>query len=166
LRPARARHNEQKDSNNVNIKLAAATLGAAIMIAGAPAFASAADMQTGPIHIESLQFSGGSLSNSDDDSIVVPGFAAIAFTNEYASPATDVVFALSNNGYVIDRFNDAGTFTPGVTIKHQFAENQPGDDIRVAVEEATFADGTVWHNPDVVPAPQPLPEVGVQANQF
>jgi hypothetical protein len=36
----------ERNGNNVNIKLAAATLGAAIILAGSPAFA--ADMQSGP----------------------------------------------------------------------------------------------------------------------
>ena len=49
----------------MNIKLAAATLGAALLIAGAPAFASAADMQSGPIHINRYLVSKG-----DNESLV------------------------------------------------------------------------------------------------
>jgi hypothetical protein len=150
----------------VNFKHAALTVGAALIIAGAPAFASAADMQSGPIHIDGLQIIGGDTTDANDDAIIVPGSAAIAFTNEYTSPATHVVFALETNGFVVDRFDDAGSFAPGVMINHRFAENQARNDMRVAVEQATFADGTVWNNPDVVGAPEPQTPVGVAANRF
>jgi hypothetical protein len=151
----------------MNIKHLAATLGAALIIAGAPAFASAADMQSGPIHINNLQIFGGAGTNSNDDTIIVPASAAIAFTNEYSSPATNVVFALETNGFVVDRFTDAGSFAPGVLINHRFAENQASDDMRVTVEQATFADGTVWNNPDIAGVPQPQAPVGVGAsNRF
>jgi hypothetical protein len=137
----------------VNIKCVTATLAAALIIAGSPVLASAADMQSGPIHINALSFSGGFSSDSDgDEANLLPGFANISFTNQNAVKATDVVFALETNGFVIDRFNDVGSFTPGVTIHHSFPESQPNDTMRVAVAEATFADGTVWQNPDV-PAP-------------
>jgi hypothetical protein len=148
----------------VNIKLAAATLGAALLIAGAPAFASAADMQSGPIHINSLQIFPGDSTDGNDDTIIVPASAAIAFTNEYAAPATHVVFVLETNGFVVDRFEDVGSFASGVTINHRFAENQASDDMRVAVEQATFADGTVWNNPDVASVPKPETPVGVAAS--
>jgi hypothetical protein len=149
----------------VNLKHAAATIGAALIIASAPAFASAADIQSGPIHINSLEIFGGDTSDGNDDTIIVPASAAIAFTNEYAAPATHVVFALEINGSVVDRFDDAGSFATGVTIKHRFAENQASDDMRVSVEQATFADGTVWNNPDIVGVPEPQTPVGVAATR-
>jgi hypothetical protein len=149
----------------VNIKRATATLGAALILAGAPAFASAADMQTGPIHIDNVQLYGGTFADSNEDSTgFVPGSAAISFTNQFGSPATEIVFVLETNGFVIDRFDDIGTFAAGATIKHAFAENQRGDDMRVAVEKAVFADGTVWQNPDVAEAPEANPAVGVVPN--
>jgi hypothetical protein len=158
--------NAERSVHTVNIKLATATLGAAIILAAAPAFASAADFQSGPIRIDSVQVSGGTTTDDNDSTVIVPGSAAIAFTNQYSSPATDVVFALETNGYVVDRFDDVGSFAPGVAIKHRFSENRPSDDMRVAVEQATFADGTVWHNPDVAPAPQDPTPVGVEATRF
>jgi hypothetical protein len=137
----------------VNLKRVTATFAAALIIAGAPALASAADMQSGPIHINGLTFSGGFSSDADgDEATFLPGFANISFTNQNALTATDVVFALETHGYVIERFNDVGSFAPGVAIHHSFPETQPDDTMRVAVAEATFADGTVWQNPDV-PAP-------------
>jgi hypothetical protein len=146
----------------VNIKLAAATLGAALILAGSPAFA--ADMQSGPIHIDNVAVYGGTMSNSNTDNIITPGTAAIAFTNTYSFPATEVIFALETNGYVADRFDDVGSFAAGVTINHKFGENESGSGLRVAVEKATFADGTVWVNPDVPQATPADTTVGVAVN--
>jgi len=145
----------------VNIKLAAATLGAALILAGSPAFAS--DMQSRPIHIDNVQVFGGNTSDANDNTIVLPGSTAISFTNHYGVPATDVVFTVQNQGYVVDRFNDVGSFATGVTIKHKFAENQANPEMRVAVEKATFADGSVWVNPDVAQSMQADATVGVAA---
>jgi hypothetical protein len=146
----------------VNIKRVTATFAAALIIAGSPALSSAADTQSGPIHINQLSFSGGFSSDADgDEATILPGFAIISFTNQSAVKATDIVFALETNGYVTDRFNDVGSFAPGVAIHHSFPETQPSDTMRVAVAQASFADGTVWKNPDV-PAPQePNPNVGI-----
>jgi hypothetical protein len=147
----------------VNIKLATAALGAALVLAGSPAFASAADgMQSGPIRIDNVQIYG--MAVSDDENMNVPAYAAVAFTNQYDSPATDVVFVLENNGFVIDRFDDAGSFAKGVTIHHRFPESQPAIDQRVAVERVSFADGTVWTNSAVSVAPQPDAPSGVRVD--
>jgi hypothetical protein len=146
----------------VNLKLATATLGAALILAGSPAFA--AGMQSGPVHIDSVALYGGNTSNSNADNIITPGSAAIAFTNTYNFPATEVVFALETQGYVVDRFDDVGSFANGVTIKHKFGENQMSSDMRVAVEKVTFADGTVWQNPDVPQLTQPDTTIGVAVN--
>jgi hypothetical protein len=145
----------------VNIKLATATLGAALLLAGSPAFASAADMQAGPIHIQNVQIYGQVLSYDEND--IVPVSAAITFKNEYNAPATDIVFALQSNGVVVRSFHDVGTFSKGVTIKHRFPDNQAGGDQRVAVAHATFADGTVWSSSEVSVGPAPTSSVGVPA---
>ena len=146
----------------MNIKLATATLGAALILAGSPAFA--ADVQSGPIHIDNVAIYGGNTTNSNDDNIITPGSAAIAFTNQYNFAATEVVFALETNGYVADRFDDVGSFATGVTINHKFSENESNSAMRVAVEKATFADGTVWVNPDVPQSTQADTTVGVAVN--
>jgi hypothetical protein len=147
----------------VNVKHAAAALGAALILAGSPAFASAAEgMQSGPIRIDNVQLYG--MAVSDDENMNVPAYAAVAFTNEYDAPATEVVFVLETNGFVIDRFDDVGTFGKGVTIHHRFAENRSGIDQRVAVERASFADGTVWTNSAVSDAPQPDAVSGVRVD--
>lgn len=151
----------------MNFKRVTATLGAALILAAVPAFASAADMQTDPIHIDDVQLYGGTFQDSSEDSVgFSPGSTSISFTNQYGSPATEVVFVLETNGYVIDRFDDIGNFAAGATIKHAFAENQRGDNMRVAVEKAVFADGTVWRNPDVAQAPDEAPAVGVAPSRF
>jgi hypothetical protein len=146
----------------VNIKLATATLGAALILAGSPAFA--ADMQSGPIHINNVAVYGGNTSDANADNIITPGSAAIAFTNQYNFPATEVIFAVETQGYVADRFDDVGSFATGVTINHKFGENESGSDMRVAVEKATFADGTVWVNPDVPQSTHANATVGVAVN--
>jgi hypothetical protein len=134
----------------VKIKLATATLGAALILAGAPALALAANMQSGPIHINQLNLSGGTFSNGDgSETNILPRTAAISFTNRDGATANDVVFALENNGYVVDNFNDVGSFAPGVTINQRFPETQSTGGIRVAVAKATFNDGSVWVNPEV-----------------
>jgi hypothetical protein len=152
----------RKNGNNVNIKLATATLGAALILAGSPAFA--ADMQSGPIHIDNVAVYGGNTTKFDGDNIYAPGLAVIAFTNQYNSPATEVVFVLENQGYVVDRIDDVGSFATGAAIKHTFGEDQSGSEMRVAVEKATFADGTVWVNPDVPQSKQADTTPGIAVN--
>jgi hypothetical protein len=146
----------------MNLKLATATLGATLILAGSTAFA--ADVQSGPIHIDSVQVHGGITSDANDNTIIVPGSTAISFTNQYALPATDVVFVVENHGAIVDRFDDAGSFATGVTINHEFAENEAGPELRVAVEKATFADGTVWANPAVAQSTQPDTTIGIAAS--
>jgi hypothetical protein len=146
----------------VNIKLATATLGAALILAGSPAFA--ADMQSGPIHINNVAVYGGNTPDANADNIITPGSAAITFTNQYNFPATEVVFALETQGYVADRFDDVGSFASGVTIKHTFGERELNSEMRVAVEKATFADGTVWVNHDVPQSTKADTTVGVAVN--
>jgi hypothetical protein len=146
----------------VKIQLFTATVGAAILLAGGPAFASASTDTTGPIQINNVQAHGGASEDNDGSFNFVPASLSIDFKNESNSPATSVVFALENNGYVIGRFDDRGTFAKGTAIKHTFAVNQTGANETVAVAEATFADGTVWHNPAVALERQPAVPEGLQ----
>jgi hypothetical protein len=148
----------------VNIKLATAILGAALILGGSQAFA--ADTQSGPIHINQLTLSGGYSADADgDEATILPGFANISFTNQGTATATDVVFAIETHGFVVDRFNDVGSFAPGVTIHHSFPETQPTGNMRVAVAKATFADGVVWQNPDVPAPPEENTGVGVAVSR-
>ena len=151
----------------MNIKLATATLGAALILAGAPALASAANIQSGPIHINRVKVSGGTFSDADgSETTILPGMVAISFTNRNAATANDVVFAVEDNGYVAKRINDVGMFSTGTTINHSFPETNPTDGMRVAVARATFDDGSVWVNPEV---PEPLTldtHVGVPVSRY
>lgn len=124
-----------------------ATLGAALLLAGAPGLASAQDSQA-PVRIDNVQLVSQSISEHQ----FTPISAEVSFTNEGPSPATAVEFALeSDSGFVLDSFNDVGTFTPGVTIRHSFPDNDSADaGQRVAVAKVTFANGTVWTNPELV----------------
>jgi hypothetical protein len=156
----------RKRKTPVNINRVAAILSVSLLVAGSPALASAADMQSGPIHINQVYLSGGYSADADgDEATYLPGAANVSFTNESATTATDVVFALETHGYVFNRFNDVGSFAPGVAIHHRIPETELTDDIRVAVARATFVDGTVWQNPDV-PAPLEVnTNVGVAASR-
>jgi hypothetical protein len=147
--------------STVKIQLLTATVGAAILLAGAPAFAAPTDT-TGPIQINNVQAHGGASEDNDGSFNFIPASVSISFKNQSNSPATSVVFALENNGYVVGRFDDRGSFAKGTAIEHKFALNQTGANESVAVAEATFADGTVWHNPAVALEQQPVAPEGVQ----
>lgn len=140
-----------------------ATLGAALLLAGAPALASA-DTQAGPIRVDAVQL----ISQSTSEYNTAPIAARISFTNEGSSPATDIVFALeSDSGYVLDTYNDAGSFAPGVAVHHSFNDHNPSSEgQRVAVAKATFADGSVWTNPDVALVPESRPADSVAVTSY
>jgi hypothetical protein len=148
----------------VNTKLATAILGAALIFTGSPVFA--ADVQSGPIHIDHVTVYGGNTMNSNGDNVYNPGSATITFTNQDNVAATEVIFALETHGYVLRRLDDVGSFATGVTIKHRFGENESAPELRVAVERATFADGSAWLNPDVPQLTQADTTVGVAVSPF
>jgi hypothetical protein len=130
----------------MNFKSAAATLGAAILIAGSPVLASAAPVQPSPIRLDSVQIAPTYGTFQD----FFPGLVAVSFTNEATVPVTSIVFDVENGGKVIHRIKDAGTFANGQTIKHTFnyPDNQTNYDPQLAVESVTFADGSTWTNTD------------------
>jgi hypothetical protein len=130
-----------------NTSSLASAVAAALLLAATPVLASAA--QTGPIRIDSFQITDQSLS----EHAVVPVGATIAFTNTNDSPATDVVLGLQSDGAVVDQVEETGTFAKGVTIKHYFGTDVTDNAEQVAVLKATFADGSVWTNPDLAVEP-------------
>jgi hypothetical protein len=150
----------------MKLNLATATIGAALLLAGAPASAMTAGVQSGPIHIDNVAVYGNDRLNENGGYTGLPGTATIAFTNQNDLPATEVVFVLETHGYVLDRFYDVGSFAPGIKIRHSFAENESTTDLRVAVERATFADGTAWDNAGVPPVLQPNPIIGVTPDEL
>jgi hypothetical protein len=118
----------------------AASVAAALLLSGsAAAFAA----ESNPIHVDDVQVT----TQSMNDRASVPIATRISFTNEYSAAATDVVFLLEANGAVVDRFDDVGSFAPGVQVRHSFPERQAGGRFRVIVAAATFADGSTWQNP-------------------
>jgi hypothetical protein len=139
----------------VNIKFAAATLGAALILAGSPVFA--ADMQSSPIVVDSVQ-----AQSADDSSHGT--LMTIAYTNESQVPATEVIFAFEANGQVIDRVDARGLFNQGVEVEESLPDYGSADDgAQIAVESVTFADGSVWNNAAVSATPSsdaPAPLAG------
>jgi len=113
---------------------------AALLLAGSASGAFAAEVQSDPIHVDDVQMT----MQSTSDRGTMPIATRIAFTNEYSTAATHVVFLLEANGAVVDRFDDEGSFAPGVQVRHTFPEGQPGSSVIVAA--ATFADGSTWQN--------------------
>jgi len=125
---------------------------------------ASAQTQAGPIRIDAVQLVSQSTSEHD----IAPVAAEIAFTNQGTAAATDVVFALeSDSGYVLDTYNDVGTFAPGVAVRHSFNDhNDATEGQQVVVAKATFADGTVWTNPDVTQAAASTPSAGVAVSSY
>lgn len=122
-----------------------ATLAAALLLGGAPALASADEIQSGPVQLDNVQFN----QTLTPDQTYDPGMARIAFTNTGSMPATEVVFAVkSPDGNVVDEYDASGTFAPGITISKNFPSTQPAPENDVSVESVTYADGSVWINPD------------------
>ena len=141
----------------MNIQTAMATLGAALILAGAPGLASAADTQAGPIQITSIQPYG--FGSSNDAVVDDPMTVQIDFTNQNSAPATEVDFALFSGGVQVAEYQDLGSFAKGVEIKHTFPSETTGN-LSATVVKATFADGTTWQNPSV-PEVQGSPIVGI-----
>jgi hypothetical protein len=129
----------------MNIKTAAATLGATLLI-GSPAFVSAAPLAPSPVRLDNVQIF------PDRDAVqtlAYPGAINIAFTNQTTVPVTTVVFDVEANGVVIDRITDAGKYLQNVTVKHSFPDQHRSADQKLTIESVTFADGSTWQNTDV-----------------
>jgi hypothetical protein len=132
----------------MNIKRAAASLVALTILAGGPGVALAAtNLSSDPIaiHYTNIQASGESSDN------VGAGFVYVEFQNTSNINATQVVFELDVNGVSVGRFNDVGTFAPGVTIKHGFRNTSANPKAQVNVVKVKLADGSAWL-PAYVPA--------------
>jgi hypothetical protein len=127
----------------------AASVAVGALLAGNSAGAFAADAQSQPIYINDVQ----AISQSTTDRSTMPIATQIAFTNEYSAAATHVVFLLESRGAVVDRFDDVGTFAPGVLVRHRFPEIGLGGATSVVVAAASFADGTTWQNSAVAEVP-------------
>jgi hypothetical protein len=80
---------------------------------------------------------------------VGPGLVYVEFQNTSNVNATQVVFELDVNGATVSRFNDIGTFAPGVTIKHGFLNTSADPNAQVNVVKVKLADGSAWVPPSV-----------------
>jgi hypothetical protein len=137
---------------------------AALLLATSVAGAFAAELQSDPIHVDDVQMT----MQSTSDRGTMPIATRIAFTNVYSAAATHVVFLLEANGAVVDRFDDEGSFAPGVQVRHTFPEGQVGGPLSVIVAAATFADGSTWQNqlvPGVSRGTEPI-NGGAPANRY
>jgi hypothetical protein len=152
LRPARAKQYGQKEQSKImNFKLGMATLGAALIVAGAPALASAQTTQDGPIRLDKVSITQyyGVYSGFE------PGRVSVSFTNESAVAATDVTFDLTDAaGNVLAQYKDSGSYQQGATVRHTFEDIHVEDNQKLEIASVTFADGTSWSAaaPNAVPA--------------
>jgi hypothetical protein len=81
---------------------------------------------------------------------MMPGYIVISFTNESATPATDVVFGLvDGQNRTIHEYDQSGTFAQGIEIVKQLPYDSILDHqlVGAEVDEVTFADGSVWDKP-------------------
>jgi hypothetical protein len=129
---------------------AAALLGFAALTA--LPLAGAADPITGnTIALQNYLISES--PNAGNDSMVYQGHVRVAFRNDGDVTATAVTFDVGD-GSRTAHIVDVGTFSKGVTIKHEFhwLDARAGDTLQVV--QVRYADGSVW-NGDNAPAITP-----------
>ena len=85
------------------------------------------------------------------------GFLAVGYANQATIAATEVDFGLVARGSLAATAKDVGTFSTGVTIRHEFVVSPEIFPLRTSflaciVLRVKYADGSVWHNPE--PPPQ------------
>lgn len=81
------------------------------------------------------------------------GFLGITYVNNSPKAAKEITFGLVSRGSLIAVANDLGTFSPGVTIDHEFDVSPEIFPIGTsfpycAVLRVKYADGTLWNNPN------------------
>lgn len=84
------------------------------------------------------------------------GFLAIDYRNDGRVAATEIDFGLVARRTLVAVAKDAGTFSPGVTIRHEFVISQEVFPLGTqfpycAVLRVKFADGSSWRNPNPPP---------------
>jgi hypothetical protein len=131
----------------MNIKHAAASIAALTILAGGPTIALAANS----VPIDPIAISNVNVQPDGESDGVGPGFVSLQFQNTNTVAATEVVFELDVNGAKVSRFNDIGSFAPGVTIKHAFLNTSADGNAQLSVVKVKFADGSVW-TPTFAPA--------------
>jgi hypothetical protein len=124
-------------------------IAAAITIAAAsPAAPTVGLYQNAPVSVVSCEQSNYDLNLllEGPSSPIHYGNLSISFVNRAALKATGVRFAVSTPSGT-ETIDDAGTFSTGTRISHEFAPVN-GDSFagatNCAVQSVTFSDGTTW----------------------
>jgi hypothetical protein len=107
-----------------------------------PADTAAFSMQS-PVHIAACEVFGApadlNIGNDGVPSAPAVSQLHVRFSNAGNQPIKRVVFTLNDGSHVVD----AGTFTSGVTIDHDF--DIAGDEASsCSVSSVTYADGSQW----------------------
>jgi hypothetical protein len=121
-------------------------LTAAVLIAAVP-LAARADANPAPIVVSSTITTHAITGKFE--AVPVPGQVIVTFKNVAAQTVKDVVFSVVNTdgGYEVGQIDDAGTFSPNVSIRHVFSNSYDLIDfveVKLVPIQATFADGTTW----------------------
>jgi hypothetical protein len=87
--------------------------------------------------------------NSVNEFNMLPQNITVSFTNETATPATDVVLGLvDGQNRTVHQYDERGSFAPGAEIVEKLPWNQIFDhQLGAEVIEVTFADGSTWEKP-------------------
>jgi hypothetical protein len=77
---------------------------------------------------------------------------SIDYSNATDTAMKEIEFGLIANGRLVAEVRDVGTFSPGITIKHEFGLNRNVFPLQTGLPQCvplhiTFADGTKWKNP-------------------
>jgi hypothetical protein len=106
---------------------------------------------TNPVHITACSIEPlFTMINAGDTMMVQPSGAMlqIGFVNGAPKTIASVTFAVKNGGKMTN-IVDAGTFSSGVEISHDFGWSYFSDNVDCAVASVRYADGSTW-----APSPQ------------
>lgn len=119
----------------------------AVVLSPPPAVAAGS-----PVRVDGLTFTIAKLQENN----MLPAHIVLSFTNERATPATDVVFGLLDGRHrTMHQYDETGTFSQGAQIVKELPFDSVLDRQLTAAEviEVTFADGTVWEKPAPIAPP-------------
>ncbi len=123
----------------------AVAAAAAILVAGAPALASA--QTTAPVAITGEQVQPQTIGAE----LYQQGEVRFSFMNNRNVPATEVDFTLSSAGQDLGTYYDYGTFPKGVTIDNFFVTDETAHNQQIKIASVKFADGSTWTNEPAAP---------------
>jgi hypothetical protein len=128
---------------NAKYALVAIAIATTIGPALRPHPASAEVSGSNTLQIERYQIDGPeSRRPVTANEISVPGTLRISFVNRANLPATDVAFLVQDGGRRAI-VHDVGTFSPGISIMHQFVNWNFSSSASVTVSSIRYADGSV-----------------------